>query len=148
MDFSDTSDVLSAIAIIVSLGSAAYQWYLDTRMNKINLEADYFKTLYSEHLLYKIPKARAYIHFQNGKLCDIDSMLDALNAVRQDSLYFMFTDYDFYTNIKIQLQNLEDFLVEKAEKELDIDEQERVLRQIEIKLEIIYKIFNDKYVGN
>ncbi len=75
-------------------------------------------------------------------------MLDALNAVRQDSLYFMFTDNDFYTNIKIQLQNLEDFLVEKAEKELDIDEQERVLRQIEIKLEIIYKIFNDKYVGN
>lgn len=60
MDFSDTSDVLSAIAIIVSLGSAAYQWYLDTRMNKINLEADYFKTLYSEHLLYKIPKATVY----------------------------------------------------------------------------------------
>ena len=64
MDFSNTSDVLALIAIIVALGSAAFQWYLDTHMNKVNLEADYFRALYSEHLLYKLPQARKYINFE------------------------------------------------------------------------------------
>lgn len=147
MDFSNTSDVLAAIAIVVSLVSAAYQWYLDTRMNKINLEADYFKTLYSEHLLYKLPKARACMRFSNGKLTDIDRILDELNAIRQDSLYFMFADNDFYTDIKIELRALEDYLVEEGERILSQEEQEKVWEIIQIKLETIYKVFNCKYTG-
>lgn len=96
MDFSDTSDILAAIAIIVSLGSAAYQWYLDSHMNRVNLEADYFKELYMEHLLYDLPKARKYIRITNKKLVDFDKMIDELRTIRQNSLYFLYADKNFY----------------------------------------------------
>lgn len=144
----NTSDVLAAIAIVVSLGSAAYQWYLDSRINKINLEADYFKTLYSQHLLYELPKARAYMRFSNGRLKDIDALIGELNKIRQDSLYFMYADKDFYTDIKIALGNLEDYLVKMGEESLNEEEQTEVFEQVQRKLEDIYKIFNDKFVGN
>ncbi len=71
-----TSDILSLIAIIVSLGSAAYQWYLDSHMNQVNLESEYFKSLYSKHLLYDLPIARKYIRFDQNKLVDIDLLID------------------------------------------------------------------------
>ena len=149
MDFSNTSDILAGIAIIVSIASAAYQWYLDSHMNKVNLEADDFRTLYSKHLLYELPKAWMYIRFKNGKLVDIENTLIELNAIRKDSLYFLYADKDFYTDIKIELQNLENFLIETAEEKLESqEEQQNVLNQIHSRLEMIYKIFNSKYIGN
>lgn len=148
MDFSNTSDVLALIAIIVALGSAAFQWYLDTHMNKVNLEADYFRALYSEHLLYKLPKARKYINFENKKLVHVDMFLEELNAIRQNSLYFMYADIDFFTDIKIELQKLEDYLIDTGNQIVDEEEQEDVFVQIQYMLEGIYKLFNNKYIGN
>ena len=82
----DTSDVLALIAIVVSIGSAFFQWYMDSHINKVNLEADYFKELYSKHLLYELPRARGYIRFDNNKLVDFDKLLDELSEIRQNSL--------------------------------------------------------------
>lgn len=148
MDFSNTSDVLAAIAIIVSLASAAYQWYLDSHMNQINLEADNFRTLFSKHLLYDLPIARTYIRFDNGKLVDIDLLLDEINYIRQDALYFMYSDIDFYTDIKIKLQDFENYLINTSNETLNPEEEKQVLKEIQLKLEIIYSTFNNKYIGN
>lgn len=147
MDFTNTSDVLSAIAIIVSIVSAAYQWYLDTHMNKVNLEADYFKTLYSEHLLHDLPKARSYISFRKNKLVGIDPLIDELNAIRQESLYFLYADKDFYTDAKLVLRDLEDYLIKVGNQNTPLESQAAVMAQIQRRLENIYKIFNDKYIG-
>jgi len=90
-----------------------------------------------------------YIRFKNGKLVDIENTLIELNAIRKDSLYFLYADKDFYTDIKIELQNLENFLIETAEEKLESqEEQQNVLNQIHSRLEMIYKIFNSKYIGN
>ncbi len=148
MDFSNTSDILSLIAIIVSLVSAAYQWNLDIHMNKVNLEADSFKILFSKHLLYDLPIARTYLRFDNDRLVDTDLLLDEINLIRQDALYFMYSDKDFYTDIKIKLQDFEDYLINTENESLNQDKQEEVFKEISNKLEMIYKTFNDKYIGS
>lgn len=148
MDFSNTSDILAAIAIVVSIGSAAYQWYLDSHMNKINLEADNFRTLFSKHLLYDLPIARTYLRFVNGQLIDTDLLLDEINHIRQDALYFMYSDIDFYTDIKIKLQEFEDYLINTSNEILTPHDENQVLDEIQKKLETIYTTFNNKYIGN
>ena len=148
MDFSNTSDILAAIAIFVSIGSAAYQWYLDSHMNKINLEADNFRTLFSKHLLYDLPIARTYLRFVNGQLIDTDLLLDEINHIRQDALYFMYSDIDFYTDIKIKLQEFEDYLINTSNEILTPHDENQVLDEIQKKLETIYTTFNNKYIGN
>ncbi len=142
-----TSDILSLIAIIVSLGSAAYQWYLDSHMNQVNLESEYFKSLYSKHLLYDLPIARKYIRFDQNKLVDIDLLIDELNSIRNDSLFFKYADIDFYTDAKIVLQQLEDYLIDSSQRVLTDEEQKTVLEQIEIKLKSVYRTFGNKYIG-
>ena len=142
-----TSDILSLIAIIVSLGSAAYQWYLDSHMNQVNLESEYFKSLYSKHLLYDLPIARKYIRFDQNKLVDIDLLIDQLNSIRNDSLFFKYADIDFYTDAKIVLQQLEDYLIDSSQRVLTDEEQKTVLEQIEIKLKSVYRTFGNKYIG-
>lgn len=142
-----TSDILSIIAIVVSLGSAAYQWYLDSHMNKVNLESEYFKALYSKHLLYDLPIARKYIRFSGNSLVDIDLLIDELNSIRNDSLYFKYADFDFYNDAKIVLQQLEDYLIDASQRIVNAEEQKIILEQIEIKLGSIYKVFGNKYIG-
>ena len=56
----------------------------------------------------------------------------------------MFADNDFYTDIKIELRALEDYLVKEGERVLSQEEQEKVWEIIQIKLETIYKVFNCK----
>lgn len=59
----------------------------------------------------------------------------------------MFADNDFYTDIKIELRALEDYLVKEGERVLSQEEQEKVWEITQIKLETIYKVFNCKYTG-
>ena len=147
MNFNNTSDVLSAIAIIVSICSAGYQWYLDSHMNRVNLEAEYFRELYMESLLYCLPESRKYIRFHEKKLVDIDKMLKELNAIRQKSLYFLYSDPDFYNCVKSTTQDLEDYLIQTSQKIIESEDEKDVLQTIQNKIETIYKTLNRKYIG-
>lgn len=147
MNLSNPSDVLSLIAIIVAIGSAIYQLRHETQVNTINLEADYFKELYMTHLLRLLPKTRTYLRFDKGTLMDIDRMIDELNAIRNDSLYFMYVDSSFYEKLKMYLQDLEDFLIITSNQSIVGPNQEEVFKDIEIKLEDIYELLSKKYHG-
>lgn len=143
----DISDILSIIAIIVSGGLAIHQWRRDSHANLVNLEADYFKELYMEHLLHQLPRARTYLHFQNGILKDIDNLLDELNAIRNDSLYFMYVDSEFYQQLKCKLQELEDYIIVVSDQYIEKDNHQEVFDNIQMHLEELYKILSNKYHG-
>lgn len=140
----ETSDILAFIAIVISVVSMQFTKHT----NKVNLEADYFKTLYSQHLLYDLPRARRYLRFHENRLVDYGQLLDEIEGIIGDSLYFRYADRDFYENAKNFLQNLEDYLIEMGEKNLNGTEQENVSTEIQVKLERIYELFNDKFIGN
>ena len=127
----EISDYIAIIAILVSIATAIKQWHHDIHMNRMNLEADYFKELYSEHLLHELPKVRKYLYFRDGKLSDVDPL-----------------DNAFYLKLKKSLSDLEDYLCTCSEQEIDnYTNQTVVMDEIQNKLTNIYKILSKKYHG-
>ena len=144
----EISDYIAIIAILVSIATAIKQWHHDIHMNRMNLEADYFKELYSEHLLHELPKVRKYLYCRDGKLSDVDPLVNELNRIRQDSLYFYYMDNAFYLKLKKSLSDLEDYLYTCSEQEIDdYTNQTVVMDEIQNKLTNIYKILSKKYHG-
>ena len=147
----EISDYIAIIAILVSIATAIKQWHHDIHMNRMNLEADYFKELYSEHLLHELPKVRKYLYFRDGKLSDVDPLVNELNRIRQDSLYFYYMDNAFYLKLKKSLSDLEDYLCTCSEQEIDnYTNQTVVMDEIQNKLTKSYRrnIMVSKYVGD
>lgn len=143
----DISDIIAIIAIVVSITSVLYQWKKDLKLNAVNLEAEYFQKIYERHLLSELPKARKYIFFSNNKLKDYDKLMDELNAIRNDSLYFMYSDKKYYENLKNALQELEDYLGNCGNKEFSKENQDVIFNDIQEKIEEIYNIIISKYHG-
>lgn len=143
----EITDVLAIVAIIISIFSVYYQWRNDLKLNSVNLEAEYFQKIYEKHLLYELPQARKYIFFQNNRLKDYDKLMDELNAIRNDSLYFLYSDKQFYEELKFALQDLEDFLGNCGNKEFTTENQQVILDEIQVKIEEIYNIIIKRYHG-
>ena len=140
--------IISIIAIIISIIVAFLELVRDFKINKVNLESEYFKDIYKEHLIYKIPKARGYIKFDiNDKMVGTDKLIDELQLLRQDSLYFQYNNHTFYRELKERTQKLEDFLVGKAETKFICEDQTQAYKEIQTELNGIYKLISDGYLG-
>lgn len=89
--------ILSIVAILISVAAIVIEWVEAKQNIRIGLEADYFSKIYQEYLMKKLPEARRLIRLNNdGKLCDTDSLIDELNNMRRDSLFFKYHDKIFY----------------------------------------------------
>jgi len=142
------SDILSIIAIIISILVMIVECIKDMRLSRLNLESEYFKDIYKDHLVYKIPVARKCIKFDmENKLSETDNLIDELQQLRQDSLYFQYNNISFYKNLKETLQRLEDYLVKNTGKEFVGEEQTQVYNIIKKDIDEIYKLISDGFLG-
>lgn len=139
--------ILSIVAILISVAAIVIEWVEAKQNIRIGLEADYFSKIYQEYLMKKLPEARRLIRLNNdGKLCDTDSLIDELNNMRRDSLFFKYHDKIFYKNIRSKLQNLEDKLTKKSDV-MDGDEYAEFISELNEDLGDIYVTINNKYMG-
>lgn len=101
------SNIIAIAALLISL----YGFYREKRSEKKSHEFDLFVDVYKDHLVSKIPSARAEIHItQAGEITGIDSLISALNSIRKDSIYFKYAEPQFYEELKKTLWDLEDYL--------------------------------------
>ena len=141
-------DILSGIAIGISIIVAIMTFRSDAKRQKTELEAVYFKEIYQKTLIKDIPDARGYIRFEkDGKLAGTDPLIDELKNIMQISRYFLYIDGAFYSELKENVQNLEDYLVNNTDKVYSSEEEASVHIKIHTQLEKIYKIISDKYLG-
>lgn len=138
--------LLSVIAIIISIGSIFFEYFWNQKINRTNLEADFFKDIYGVYLMKKIPEARRIIHYNNNNISDTDDLIRVLNEIRQDSLFYKYKDKDYYKLLCKNLQGLEDKLVEKTGRMSD-DDYAEFIQEINTDIENIYDIIMRKYVG-
>lgn len=138
--------ILSVIAIVVSVGSVFFEYYWNQKINRTNLEADFYRDIYGKYLMEDIPKARIEICHCDGTLSGTDELIDVLNNIRHASLFFKFQNKQYYTSLCNKLQGLEDKLVKKTGR-MDRDTYENFLEEINKDLEDIYHIMMKKYVG-
>lgn len=138
--------VLSVLAIIISIGSVIFEYFWNQKINRTNLEADFFKDIYGEYLMKKIPEARNVIHYNNQIVSDTEDLINILNDIRQSSLFYKYKDKEYYKLLCEKLQGLEDKLVQKTGKMLD-DDYAEFIQEINADIEGIYDVIMKKYIG-
>ncbi len=144
----EISLILSILAIIISVIVAVIEYIRDYNINKVNLEAEYYKELFKDHLLYELPKARKYIRFNSAdKLVDVDNMIDELQNLLQDSLYFQYSNPEFYRGLKETVQEFENYLVQQSGETFNAQEKQGVYKKIQAYIVQIYEHISKGYIG-
>lgn len=139
--------VLSALSIISSIICFIITFLQNKKINKINMNARIYSEIFDEFLIERIPKARTYLRFESNRLVDSDQLSDTLADLLNTILYFRYADKKFYELLHSKIQDIEDFVLECGNKKFVQEEQGRVFDQIQEKLEKLYKIVNDNYIG-
>ena len=90
---------VSIISIIISCVVAFVGFRKDERLSRINIEVDFFREIYKQHLIYTIPIARTKMYIgPDEKIHDADELIKELNKIRKDSLFFKFKNKIFMRN--------------------------------------------------
>ena len=58
----------------------------------------------------------------DGKLTGTEELIECLNGMRKDFLYYKYANNEFFEKIRTDLQHLEDYLI-KSEEESLVDEK-------------------------
>lgn len=139
--------VISIVSIIISIIVIVYDKAVDKRLNRITMSSSYFNDLYKDILILKIPEAREKISFTTqGKLVGSDALVGILNDIINKSLYFFYTDKDFYNQLKKKTQDLEDYLLQAEDKTIHGEAQTAVFNEIANKISELYNLMNKKFL--
>lgn len=136
--------ILSVIAIVLSIISIRK----DEKYHKANANAIYFNKIFEEKIIFELPKARKLLRFKNEQLVDTNDIIDILNAIRKDSLFFLYYKVSFYNELKEKLQQIEDYIIDTEQKLFLEIEQQAVFNNIDSLLKELYEILSDAYLGN
>lgn len=138
--------ILSVIAIVVSIGCVIFEYFWTCKINIVNMDSEYVKQIYDEYLIYQIPRARRKIHHGENEIEGIDEITHILNDIRRDSIFYKYTDNDFYKELCEVLHKTEDYAVKKSGKMTD-DEYVEFTKDLNGQIEDIYRIIHTKYIG-
>jgi len=129
------TNILALIALLISL----YSLHKTSTLEKRGHEFVLFQEVYQNYLVKKIPEARANIIItQSGKIQGIDQFTSTLTDLRKISLYFKFSDPDFFENLKNTMWRLEDYLV-MAQEPLLGDARYKFEVEVDARLNNIYQ---------
>lgn len=139
-----TAVLLSLFAIIISIISILEQ----RKINQTNLQATYFKEIFSDYLLHKIPNAAAKINFNKDGY--ILNNYRTVNKIFMEMIkkcgYYKYAKNDFFIQLKTMTKNLEDKLVSKSGVCVpNIDEQNQFLISVHQDVMNIITFINKHY---
>ena len=139
--------IISVIAILASVICAVITFIQNYKINKINMKARYYNKIFDSYLIEKIPMSYRYLIFRDNKLSDSDKISDVLSDLLKDILYFKCADRKFYEVLKKSIEEIEDYILECGNRQFIQDEQGKVFENIQEKLENLYAIINNSYIG-
>lgn len=146
MDLS--SLIISMVSFVFSTISFIISFKQNQNINSLNLQSRYFEKIFDKYLIEEIPKARAYIRYYNNRLADVDRLIDILGKLKSDSLYFKYSNNNFYEKLKKSIDNLELFLTNCSNNsESDVDKQSQNMLEIGNQITFIYQIINEYSTG-
>jgi hypothetical protein len=135
------------MAIMISVFAVFFEYYWSQKINRTNLEADFFKDIYGDYLMKELPEARRVILYSNHVISDTDDLIDVLNEIRRSSLFYKYKDKDFYEKLCNQLQELENKLVNDTGKVIEDEHYVEFTKAVNQDIEHIYDTIMNKYIG-
>lgn len=144
-----TSDVLSIIAIIISILAVSFEYYYTFRINKNALMSIYYSDTFKKYLTDLIPNARTKISYnRNTKfLACTDELENIILDMRQESLYFKYQKATFYSKLIEILNIIDDLLVTNGNSRLSEYKYNEFEKNLDNAVAKVYKIINDNYIG-
>lgn len=141
--------IIAGLSLIVSTWVAKIQYSQQKSIHNASLNSKYHDEIFLEHLIRGIPESRKYIRFNNetGRLDDTKKFTDELNEMLGGALYYKYNDNDFYKKLKEMVQEIEDYVMDCGNEKFEQEEQSEVYNSIQEKLEKMYKLINDQYIG-
>ena len=140
------SDALSVVAIIISLFAILFEWRSQVKLNRINLNAEYFKHLFFDTLLKDIPKERGIIDFnKEGYLTNYTKFVDGFLEILNNSQHYKYTDRRYYEKLREKVMELEDYVYTVANKPVGKALHTDIYNNIDEKVKEIYDQLTKKY---
>ena len=139
--------IVSIIAVVISIIAIGFELFGAQRINIINLKSSFYSKIYDDYLMYKIPSARNKILYNDNCVSQTDDLIDLLNEMRRNSLFFKYSDKKFYNGLVEKLQKLENELVTKCDKKLEHDEFCKFNESLNNQLDDIYEYILVEYTG-
>lgn len=139
----ETSDYISIIALLVSIGALVYQIY----SNRNTIERDLYAAVFREYLMVRIPEGRNQLSIVDGRLHS-QQLQQCLSDLRRDILYFKFNNTVFYKALNDIIINIDDLVVSINNEENERDIQSKLM-EIDLLINGIYDEVSNVYVhGN
>jgi hypothetical protein len=139
---------ISIISLVCSVFLTQVQLHASKVSNRTNLEAEYFKELYSHILVYDIPKGREYIHYDGNTVSGLELLIDSISKIRRCSLYFKSNHLNYYNKLVDECQKLEDILVETdSGRQITSTGFHNFMTDIESRIDLIYEHISAEYIG-
>jgi len=138
--------IISILALLVAIVTPIFEKICDKNINDQSLEAEYFRELYGNILYQESPKALSMIHFDGQKVTGTDEMIEVLRSIRLQSVFFKFSNPDFYNELINTTQQIEDLIIQMPENMTDMDFNYKYQKIIEL-FSNLHSMISNKCLG-
>lgn len=137
----EPSDILSLISLVISIGFSIYTFMVTSKLNKVNLKADIFNSIFFKLLFEKY--STIFTNINTWDSSDFDNIDDFIIECKQKLDTYKFINKKFYKKAKDELSALDDYIVTLDYSNLSKNN----FKKIEKFMESIYQVFLNEYLS-
>ena len=137
----EPSDILSLISLVISIGFSIYTFMVTSKLNKVNLKADIFNSIFFKLLFEKY--STLFTNLNTWDSSDFDNIDDFIIECKQKLDTYKFINKKFYKKAKDELSALDDYIVTLDYSNLSKNN----FKKIEKFMESIYQVFLNEYLS-
>lgn len=137
----EPSDILSLISLVISIGFSIYTFMVTSKLNKVNLKADIFNSIFFKLLFEKY--STLFTNINTWDSLDFDNIDNFIIECKQKLDTYKFINKKFYKKAKDELSALDDYIVTLDYSNLSKNN----FKKIEKFMESIYQVFLNEYLS-
>nr|DAX78842.1 MAG TPA: hypothetical protein [Caudoviricetes sp.] len=137
----EPSDILSLISLVLSVGFSIYTFMVTSKLNKVNLKADIFNSIFFKLLFEKY--STLFTNINTWDSSDFDNIDNFIIECKQKLDTYKFINKKFYKKAKDELSVLDDYIVKLDYSNLSKNN----FKKVEEFIESIYQLFLHEYLN-
>ncbi len=143
--FNETN--IAFAALIATLVFSIITYVQTLKINRTNLISNFYNNIFLESLTVKIPQAHSKMVFSNANvLIDADDLLDELDEMLVNCLYFKYTNRKLYLSLISKIHAIQNHIADCSNNTKDARQQKAELTFIDENISAIYKEINKAYL--
>lgn len=134
-------DIIGVVNVIATIALSFFGYYLNKKINTVNINAVFYNEIFNEILLKKLPKA--VNEALNNNFSNFQNLDDILVELDKNILYLKYKNKNFYKKINDKITQVDDFLSHVYKVQIKSGTKNKFEKLIEELYEIIYTNYNN-----